>query len=85
LRIALFAVAAMALCSTSAFAEEQTSPPTTNNRDVVVCKRVPSATGTRLGATKECHTQGEWDERRRQDRELTEGAQRSDSRGAPGG
>jgi hypothetical protein len=67
-----------------ALAEEQANPPVTNNRDVVVCKRVPSATGTRLGATKECHTQREWDERRSSDREMTERAQEGDSRGSPG-
>jgi hypothetical protein len=75
----------MALCSASAFAEEeQTSAPTTNARDVVVCKRVPSATGTRLGATRECRTQREWDERRASDREMTERAQEGDSRGSAG-
>jgi hypothetical protein len=79
------AVAATAFCAAPSFAEEQTSQPTTNNRDVIVCKRVPSATGTRLGSTKECHTQGEWDDRQRQDREMTEGAQKSDMRGSPGG
>jgi hypothetical protein len=83
LRITLgIAVAAMALCSASALAEETST--TTNARDVVICKRVPSATGTRLGATKECHTQREWDERRVSDRELTERAQEGDSRGSTG-
>jgi hypothetical protein len=72
--------AAMALFAATALAEEQQAP-VTNNRDVVVCKRVPSATGSRLGATRECHTQGEWEDRRRQDREMTERAQNSDRRG----
>jgi hypothetical protein len=34
--------------------------------DQIVCKTGPAATGTRLGRTRECHTQREWD-RMRQD------------------
>jgi hypothetical protein len=66
-------------------AEETPAPaPTTNSRDVVVCKRVPPATGTRFGATKVCRTQGQWDDQRAEDRAMTERAQEGDSRGSPG-
>jgi hypothetical protein len=82
LRIGLgIGAAALILCAAGALAEEQTNPPVTNNRDVMVCKRMPSATGTRLGATRECHTQREWEERQRDDRQMTERAQNSDRRG----
>ena len=44
-----------------------TSPAVTDtNLDQMVCKTGPAATGTRLGRTRECHTQREWD-RMRQD------------------
>ena len=32
-----------------------------NDPDRIVCKTGPAPTGSRLGATHECHTQREWD------------------------
>ncbi len=45
---------------------------TSEDLDRIVCKSGPAPTGTRLGATRECHTQREWDLRQQeQQQELT--------------
>jgi hypothetical protein len=79
-----FAVAAMALSVLPAAGEEQAAPaPTTNDRDVIICKDLATATGTRLGRRKECHTKAEWEARQQEDREMTERQQMRDSRTLP--
>lgn len=42
------------------------------NLDQVVCRSEPPTTGTRLGATRECHTVRQWNERQREDQRLLE-------------
>ena len=39
---------------------------TTSDLDKVVCRNMEAATGTRLGARRECKTQREWDDARLQ-------------------
>jgi hypothetical protein len=52
----------------AAAAPAATAPAATASADAdqIVCKTGAAATGTRLGRTRECHTQREWD-RMRQD------------------
>lgn len=71
MRISAFAaLAALAVSSPigSALAEQATAPEGSatavaadNDIDRVVCRTMAAATGTRLGARRECHSQREWD------------------------
>lgn len=65
----------------SALAEEQTTPTTQDPGDEIICRTIATATGTRLGRAKECHSKREWDARRAQDRQMTDETQMRDSRG----
>jgi len=48
------------------------SASTSEDLDRIVCKSGPPPTGSRLGSTRECHTQREWDLRQQeQQQELT--------------
>lgn len=89
MRIALTLAAVTSLfVAGAAFAEDQTSAPAgPNPDDEIICRTVATATGTRLGRSKECHSKREWDARRQEDREMTEQQQMRDSRGVatPGG
>ena len=55
----------------------QATPATTTTQDTadldrIVCKTGPAPTGSRLGATRECHTVREWNRRQlEQQQELT--------------
>jgi hypothetical protein len=49
-----------------------------------VCKTGAPTTGTRLGASRECHTQREWNERAAQAQNNTENAQRQGLQGFSG-
>jgi hypothetical protein len=82
MRIALgMAFVATVICVAPALGQDQAAPPpVTNEREVIICKVLPSTTGTRLGARRSCRTKREWDERREMDRQVTEDAQRRDSR-----
>jgi 3-phenylpropionate/cinnamic acid dioxygenase small subunit len=64
-----------------AWAAEQTTTSEPNDPNEVICKVVPGDTGSRLNRRRECHTWREWEERRRQDRQMTEETQMRDSRG----
>lgn len=47
------------------------SPPAeTDNLDEIVCKTSPPATGTRLGGSRECHTQRDWKARQQQAQDM---------------
>ena len=74
----LAAVAVLALTGSS-FAADQTIV-NTPNQDEVICKNAMPATGSRIGARKICHTRREWEERQKEDRQMTEGVQKQDSR-----
>jgi hypothetical protein len=43
-----------------------------NGLDQVVCQNGPAPTGSRIGATRECHTQREWDRMRQEQRHVIE-------------
>jgi hypothetical protein len=43
--------------------------------DKVVCRMGPPPTGTRLGSTRECHTQREWDRIREEQANMVSGRQ----------
>jgi hypothetical protein len=75
-----FAAAATLLLAGQSLAAEQpaTNP---NSGDELICRKVPPQAGTRLGGTRECHTRREWEQRRHDDRQMTEDSQRRDSRG----
>jgi hypothetical protein len=47
-----------------------TSDNTGANLDQIVCRSEPPATGTRLGASRECHTVRQWNDRQRQDQRM---------------
>jgi hypothetical protein len=47
----------------------------TNGLDQVVCQSGPPPTGSRIGATRECHTQREWDRLREEQRHVIESHQ----------
>jgi hypothetical protein len=85
-RIALgFVAAAMAFCVGSVAAEEHSATPPPDAREAVVCRTVPPATGSRLGARKLCLTQSQWDQQRANDREATEEAHRHSLTAKPPG
>jgi hypothetical protein len=42
------------------------------NLDEIVCRSEPPPTGSRLGASRECHTVRQWNERMRQDQRMTQ-------------
>jgi|SRR6266513_4824936 len=57
-----------------------------SNPDRVVCKSLPAPTGSRLGVSRECHTQHEWDDIRQQaQRNLTNSQMKGMERAPPGG
>ena len=64
--------AALALLSTLAFADPA-APTATSQTDPneIVCKTQPAPTGSRLGASRECHSQREWDQRAKDAQEAT--------------
>jgi hypothetical protein len=47
-----------------------TNDNTGANLDEIVCRSEPPATGTRLGASRECHTVRQWNDRERQDQRM---------------
>jgi hypothetical protein len=44
-----------------ASAAVSTSAAATEDQDRVVCRMSPAPTGSRLGSSRECHTQKQWD------------------------
>ena len=75
-------------------AQANTAPAATtdassgDNLDKIVCRSSPPPTGTRLGATRECHTQREWNQRQAEGQSVLWNTQRIGHEGAmnaPGG
>ncbi len=62
---------------TAAPAEPAADPaPPAENPDEVICKKLPSETGTRLGKNrKECHTRREWNQIAEESKRSTQDAQ----------
>ena len=46
--------------------------PQTNDPDQVICRTGPPPIGSRIGATRECHTQREWDRMHEEQRHVIE-------------
>jgi len=67
------ATAAMADAAPAAPAPVATPAPAANNADLdkMVCRNMAPATGTRIGARRECRTQREWDDIRIQSQKET--------------
>jgi cytochrome c5 len=64
------------------------APVSESNADEVVCRTGTPPTGTRLGATRECHTQREWDKRQQEAQDVLKKTQMMGHEGAmnsPGG
>jgi hypothetical protein len=53
--------------------------------DKMVCRTMDPATGSRLGARRECHTQAQWDAMQRQNQQEIERAQSNGMTNAPPG
>lgn len=82
-RVGTIAALGALLISTPAFAEEQKpaqSVPATNTNvgdpNERICENI-TPIGSRLATKRFCGTRAEWEDRRRQDREAVEAAQRS--------
>jgi hypothetical protein len=75
----LVSVAGMVLAGSAAMADAVPPPPApaasdaakTNDLDKTVCRTLAPATGTRIGARRECRTQREWDDIRQQSQKET--------------
>ena len=72
-------VAGMAFAGSAAMADAAAPPPApaasdaakTAELDKMVCRTMAPATGTRIGARRECRTQREWDDIRQQSQKET--------------
>ena len=75
---AMIAPLAGCLLATAALAETKPaeSQVPTSSRNEKVCENI-IVTGSRLGTKRFCGTRAEWEDRKRQDREAVEAAQRS--------
>src|ERR1700753_3775350 len=71
----LVSVAGLAICGTSAMADPATPAPDPTqasgaaseaDMNKIVCRQMGAPTGSRLGSRRECKTQREWDDIRRQ-------------------
>jgi hypothetical protein len=74
----VFAIAvALAACATPAFAQQKHAQPntTTGNPNERICEKV-NMIGSRLATKRFCGTRAEWEDRKRQDREALEAAQK---------
>ncbi|HEX3664920.1 MAG TPA: hypothetical protein VHU23_06790 [Rhizomicrobium sp.] len=75
------APAATATTAPSTPALQQTAQATpataapSSNSDEIVCRTQPPTTGTRLGATRECHTQRDWDRRQEETQKMVQQTQ----------
>ena len=63
--------AAMADAAAPAPAPAATDPAKAADLDKMVCRQMAPATGTRIGARRECRTQREWDDIRQQSQKET--------------
>ena len=78
-RIALFSAALIGIPSAGLTQSTQTAPATNTNvgnKNEKICENIIPI-GTRLATKRFCGTRAEWEDRRRQDREAVENAQRS--------
>ncbi|HWA92570.1 MAG TPA: hypothetical protein VG889_21240 [Rhizomicrobium sp.] len=84
----LVSVAGLAICGTAAMADAAQpasdatqAASTTNDSDLdkIVCRSMGAPTGSRLGARRECKTQREWDDIRRQNEKEVSKMQARDS------
>ena len=76
-RFVLAAVLGASMISTPSLAEKEQAPNTsTGNPDERICENIV-LTGSRLATKRFCGTRAEWADRKRQDREALEGAQKS--------
>ena len=73
-------VTAKALQVPPATAASRTSDP-----DEIVCQMTPPRTGSRLGGSRECHTQRDWDRHRKESRAILSGMQMRGLQGATPG
>ena len=72
-------VAGMAFAGSAAMADAAPPPPApaasnaakVSDVDKMVCRTMAPATGTRIGARRECRTQREWDDIRQQSQKIT--------------
>ena len=75
-RLAVALVLAASLIPTPALAEKDQAPNTsTGDPNERICETIPMI-GSRLATKRFCGTRAEWDERRRQDREALDAAQK---------
>lgn len=84
MRFALLAISVAVLSISSAFADPPATPAATpaaapaqpaataNDPNKIVCRSKAAKIGSRLGATRECRTQREWDDISAQDRREVE-------------
>ncbi|HEX4157558.1 MAG TPA: hypothetical protein VHY79_03715 [Rhizomicrobium sp.] len=47
-----------------------TAPQTVDNLDQIVCKTSPPETGSRIGGSRECHTERQWKVRQQQSQDM---------------
>ena len=72
----MVSVAGMVLVGSAAIADAASpsapaAPAKVNELDKTVCRTMAPATGTRIGARRECRTQREWDDIREQSQKET--------------
>jgi hypothetical protein len=74
----MISFAGMVVAGTAALADAAPPPPAPATAvanpadgDKMVCRTMAPATGTRIGARRECRTQREWDDIRQQSEKLT--------------
>ena len=74
---ALWTVAAIVSLSTNNLAAQSTAPkPKKGDPNEIVCEKV-EVIGSRLAVKKVCGTRAEWAEKRKQDRDVVDQAQRA--------
>jgi hypothetical protein len=69
--LSVYGSAAMADAAPVAPAPAASTPGAAADLDKMVCRTLPPATGTRIGARRECRTQREWDDIRLQSQKET--------------
>jgi hypothetical protein len=57
------------IAATAALADDATAPEASSDPNKVVCKTLEPPTGSRLGARRQCLTQQQWDQMRKQAQE----------------
>lgn len=76
LKLALASAIAMALVATPSFAQKGRAPNTsTGDPNERICENI-TPVGSRIATKRFCGTRAEWEDRKRQDREALESAQK---------